>query len=118
MSDRFACEVTFAVYHEDKGERHVLYGTKLVSTIPDLIKKCTVENDIFPPFVIEEDQTVELDDGIYIAFIQGTVGWESNINPEQGTDDGDWVFVADDGYPVFIPLSTDKKDPIKIVHKR
>lgn len=112
MSDRFACEVVFAYYPNLQGtERFADYGIRLVSNIPDLLAKCVYEHDILEPLLFEDEGLQNCGEGIWLTYMQGDVSWESNINPEFGTDDGDWVFNTDDGFPVYIPLSVVEGKP-------
>jgi hypothetical protein len=105
-SDRFACEIVFAYYPDlPSPETFEIYGTRLVSTIPDLLAKCTPDYDIVNPLLKEDESVKQCREGIWLCYIQGDVWWESNINPEFQTDDGDWIFNPDDGYPRYIPLS-------------
>lgn len=112
QQDRFACEIIVSFAGQAPvGEQFEFYGIRLVSTIPDLSAKCDEKADIIDPYIAEDPFFNQCADGIYMAFVQGNLWREHNINPEFGTDDGDWVFDADDGYPRYIPLSVaDKKE--------
>lgn len=110
-SDRFACEVVMGIYPAlPMEERFAYYGIRLVGTIPDLLAKCVYEHDILEPLVYEDKRIASLNEGIWLIYIQGKLWWEHNINYEFGTDDGDWVFEPDEGYPMFIPLSVIKPE--------
>lgn len=71
---------------------HFIKG-KLVSTIIDLEEKgADIERDIFRLIVDDTDHVKVLERGTYKLFVYGKVVWDSNINPEFGTDDGEWIF--------------------------
>ena len=108
--DQFAVEFIFMKGIEDGKTYFTCYEGKLVSTIPDLTAKSNgLEPDIFNPLVLEDERVKVLEDGMYQVFIIGEVFFESDIDLESGTEQGSYVFDAEEKNIKFIPLAVKPK---------